>query len=130
MRRRPSPSETWQRAELDARRRAWEEKLALHIRAWGLPEPEREYRFHPTRRWRFDFAWPTFMVAAEVEGVSPAGGRHQHIAGFEADAEKYNAATLAGWKVLRFTQSGVRLGEAIRHIEHALHRASEEKGGV
>lgn len=27
-----------------------------------------EYRFHPTRKWRFDFAIPHIKVAIEIEG--------------------------------------------------------------
>ena len=29
-----------------------------------------EYRFHPTRKWRFDYAWPENKIALEVEGGS------------------------------------------------------------
>lgn len=46
-----------------------EETLAFHLKAAKLPAPEREYRFDPERRWRFDFAWPDQMLA--VEGLSP-----------------------------------------------------------
>ena len=35
-----------------------EETFAAQLKADGFPPFEREYRFHPTRRWRFDFAWP------------------------------------------------------------------------
>jgi hypothetical protein len=45
-----------------------ERLLPLCLRAAGLPEPIREYRFAPSRRWRFDFAWPAAMLAVEVEG--------------------------------------------------------------
>lgn len=38
-----------------------EETLLLQLRALKLPAPEREYRFHPGRRWRFDFAWPSLI---------------------------------------------------------------------
>lgn len=46
-----------------------EEEFAFAWKA-GRYEPEfvREHRFHPTRRWRFDFAWPDEKVALEVEG--------------------------------------------------------------
>ena len=69
----------------------------------GLPEPEREYEFAPPRRWRFDFAWPVGRVAVEVEGIHRAGGgtRHQRGRGFMADAEKYLAAQVLGWVVVR-----------------------------
>jgi very-short-patch-repair endonuclease len=42
--------------------------LALHIRAVGLPEPKREYRFYPKRMWRADFAWPNEKLLVEYEG--------------------------------------------------------------
>lgn len=64
-------------------------------------EPEEEFRFHPTRKWRFDFAYPEQKIAVEVEGGTWVGGRHIHPVGFEKDCEKYNAATAMGWKVFR-----------------------------
>jgi very-short-patch-repair endonuclease len=119
-----SPAEIWAREEAAARRRGLEDRLAQHIKAWGLPTPEREYRFDPVRLWRFDFSWPSFMVAAEVEGLTPQGGRHQRLSGFQRDAEKYTAAALAGWTVLRFTAGMVRSAYAVRAIQTALERAS------
>ena len=71
------------------------------LRSVGLPAPVREHRFHPVRRWRFDYAWPGEKVALEVEGGVWTGGRHTRGAGFVADIEKYNAAVLAGWRVVR-----------------------------
>ena len=66
-----------------------------------IPTPRAEFEFHPTRKWRFDFAWPDHMVALEIEGVTPDGGRHQTIGGFLGDAEKYEAALRLGWTVYR-----------------------------
>jgi len=74
--------------------------LEQHIRLTGLPAPAREYRFHPRRRWRFDFAWPLYKVAVEVDGGIYCRSRHVRGTGFERDAEKRNAAVLAGWRVL------------------------------
>jgi very-short-patch-repair endonuclease len=99
-----------------------EATLALHIRACGLPEPTREFRFHPRRRWRFDFAYPVERLAVEVEGGTWTGGRHSRGEGFESDCHKYNAAALAGWRVLRFTAAMVEDGTAVRQIEEALRR--------
>jgi len=87
------------------------------VRLAGLPEPEREYRFHPTRRWKFDFCWPSKMVAVELEGGTWTGGRHTRPVGFEKDCEKYNEAAIMGWKVLRFTVNMVRSGEALTKTE-------------
>lgn len=89
-----------------------EETLALQIRAYGLPTPEREYKFHPTRRWRFDFAWPAKMLAVEVDGGAWIRGRHSRPEGQMADREKGNAALSEGWRVLRFGAEEVHTGEA------------------
>lgn len=99
---------------------ALETLLESHIAYAGLPKPVREFRFHPSRRWRFDFAWPDRMLAAEVEGGTWVKGRHTTGAGFAKDAEKYNAAALLNWRVLRFTGSMIRSGLAVKSIEHAI----------
>ena len=62
-----------------------------------------EYRFHPERLWRFDYAIPGMMVAIEIEGGVWTIGRHTRGSGFIKDMEKYNAAAIMGWKVLRYT---------------------------
>lgn len=66
-----------------------------------LPAPTTEHRFHPERRWRFDYAWPEQMIALEVEGGAWIGGRHTSGSGFTADLEKYSEAAALGWCVLR-----------------------------
>jgi very-short-patch-repair endonuclease len=68
-----------------------------------LPMPVAEYKFHPTRKWRFDWCWPDQKVALEIEGGVYATGRHTRGKGYENDCRKYNAALLHGWKVLRAT---------------------------
>jgi len=107
------------------------------MRAWKLlskddwPYPKREHQFHPTRKWRFDFAWEAERVAVELEGgvfsfpvtcdfcgrhvyrknkrtqrmerVYAAMGRHTRGAGVHADADKYNAGAALGWRILRYT---------------------------
>lgn len=70
-------------------------------------DPVREYRFDPNRRWRFDFAWPDARVGVEIEGGVWSRGRHTRGSGYQADCDKYNAATLLGWRVLRYTASHV-----------------------
>lgn len=94
------------------------------MRAHGLPTPEREYRFHDVRRWRFDFAWPELRVAVEVDGGTWTAGRHNRGAGFEGDAEKLNAATALGWRVFRYTATRVRSGWAVNEIRVELERAA------
>jgi very-short-patch-repair endonuclease len=103
-----------------------EEVLAFQIRAVGLPEPTREHKFDATgRKWRFDFCWPEHMVAVEVEGAVWSNGRHTRGSGYTKDVEKYNAATLAGWRVYRATADMIESGEAITMVERALGRVPE-----
>lgn len=99
---------------------AIEGMLALHIRAAKLPAPVREFRFDAIRKWRFDFAWPDYMIAAECEGATWTLGRHTSGKGFESDCHKYNHAARDGWKVFRFTSGMVKTGEALQMIEQAL----------
>ena len=89
-----------------------EETFALHCKAYGLT-PEREYRFAPTGRYRFDFAFPEAMIAVEIEGGTWSKGRHTRPKGFEEDCRKYNLAAIFGWRVLRFTSDMVYSAEAI-----------------
>jgi very-short-patch-repair endonuclease len=102
-----------------------ERAFAFQVKAHGLPEPEREYRFLPPRRWRFDFAWPDARVAVEVEGGAFVQGRHTRGIHFERDAEKYSRAAIEGWCVIRATGNHVDSGEAILWLKEALERAKE-----
>ncbi|MGF6444373.1 hypothetical protein [Paraburkholderia youngii] len=110
------------RAESRRAPSAIEEEFALHVRADKLPPPVREYQFDPARKWRFDFCWPERRLAIEVEGGIHSGGRHTRGTGFEQDARKYLAATLAGWSVVRVTGKMVRDGSAIAAVHELLTR--------
>lgn len=61
----------------------------------------REYRFHPERKWRFDYAIEEHRIAIEVEGGIWTGGRHTRGSGFKRDMEKYNSAASMGWRLVR-----------------------------
>lgn len=98
-----------------------EDSLAMQLDAVGM-KFEREYRFHPDRRWRSDFAFEKAKVLVEVEGGHWVAGRHNRGTGFERDMEKYNTATELGWSVLRYTPRMVRTGEALRQIERVVCR--------
>ena len=96
-----------------------EDLFMVHCRANGLI-PEREHRFAPPRRWRFDFAWSERKVAVEVEGGVWTNGRHTRGSGFVKDIEKYNAAAMLGWRVLRFTPGMVKSGKAVEMAQEAI----------
>ena len=80
-------------------------------------EWEREYRFHPVRRWRFDFADTSQKIAIECEGGTWSKGRHTRGSGFEKDCIKYAEAAILGWTVIRVTSSIVYDDRAIDIVE-------------
>jgi hypothetical protein len=73
------------------------------------------------RKWRFDVAMPTTRlwipgshlrienIAIEVEGF----GRHQSMAGFVGDLEKYSEGFAQGWTILRVSRAMIADGTAL-----------------
>ena len=100
--------------------------LEWQMNAVGL-KPEKEYRFHKTRRWRADFGFPEQRVLVEFEGGVYTNGRHTRGRGFEKDCEKYNAAALMGYHVFRFTASMVKDGTAVKIVEQAVENGRQVK---
>jgi very-short-patch-repair endonuclease len=97
-----------------------EETFALHCKAHNL-NPEHEVELIPGRKWRFDFYFRERNLAVEIEGATKYGkSRHSRGEGFENDCRKYNAASLAGFKLLRFTTAMVRSAEAIGMVLEVL----------
>lgn len=78
--------------------------ILAHLDANGITY-ETEYKFHPSRRFRFDIAFPEKKIAIEYEGLVATGrkGGHQTKAGYTANCTKYNLATSLGWRVYRYT---------------------------
>lgn len=110
-----------------------ENALMMQIKAQNLPIPETEYRFaaeyvgtgkglrqrlqqHDLRDWRFDFAWPGYKIAVEVEGGLFINGRHNTGKGYEMDLLKYSKAMRLGWTVYRCGKALIQSGEAIGTI--------------
>lgn len=111
-----------------------EELLSMQMQLLKIDAPVAEYRFvrdivghgvgirsriasSGLGDWRFDFAWVDRKIAVEVEGGTWSGGRHTRGSGFEEDCRKYNAATMHGWTVYRFTGSQVKSGEAVKFVK-------------
>lgn len=93
--------------------------------AMSSPDLEREYRFDPVRRWRFDFAHPSSRVAVEINGNAwhvAGGGRH----GKDDDLAKINRALDLGYLVFQFSPKMVErnpdycVGIVVRNIERRL----------
>lgn len=69
----------------------------------------KEFQFHPTRQWRADYCLPNLKILIELEGgvfgfgkKNSIMGGHNRGKGYIQNLEKYNAATIEGYKVLRY----------------------------
>lgn len=87
----------------------------------------KEYRFHPTRRWRFDYAIPAHKIALEVEGGVWTGGRHTRPQGFLGDVDKYNTATTMGWRVLRTIPDELVSAKTLRMIRETINNTNSNE---
>ncbi len=86
----------------------------------GLPVPYFEYRFHPERKWRFDMAWPNYMVYLECDGGIFIQGRHSQGAAMLKEWEKLNTAAGLGWRILFCQPSEVCMTDTVELIRKAL----------
>jgi len=91
--------------------------LLQEIAEAGFDQPEQQHKFHPTRRWKFDFAWPDRMIAVEVEGGAWIQGRHTRGQGFLNDCEKYNEAVCLGWSMIRIPTDWVGTGAIANYLD-------------
>lgn len=117
----PKKSSSWKRSKLEVKA----EKI---LRKNGLDWFEEEHRFCE-RRWRFDIAFVKEKIALEIEGGIWKGkfGGHTSGKGYTNNCEKYNEATVAGWKVLRVVDQQIDNGDMLRWIKGLLGIA-ETKG--
>lgn len=58
--------------------------------------------------WRFDYAIPDYKFAVEYEGIFSTKSRHTTVSGYTGDTNKYNAAAILGWVVLRYTATNLQ----------------------
>ncbi|QIC64476.1 DUF559 domain-containing protein [Acinetobacter schindleri] len=94
----------------------FEAKLARELKTLKI-DFEQEFYFHPERKWRADFHLIGKKILVEVEGGIWSGGRHTRGRGYIGDMKKYNAATMMGYQVIRFSTDQVKSGHAIQQIE-------------
>ena len=111
-----------------------------------------EHRFDSERMWRFDRAIPFLKIAIEFEGGGFArpvtcnnchrpvmrtlqggrtvpvreGGYHHTGKGVENDQEKFNAAAMQEWLVLRFSPKHIKDGYAVACIIGAIRERSKK----
>lgn len=94
-----------------------------------LTHIEREFRFHPERRWRADVGFPALKILCEYHGGLFMGrkGGHQTVRGARNDWEKSNEAQLLGYLFLQFGPDETRSGEAMNVIARAIESRLEGK---
>ena len=96
-------------------------------RSYLKTECVRELRFHPVRRWRFDYAIPSHKVAIEVEGGVWTQGRNTRPKGFLGDMEKYNTATALGWRILRVTPDTLATTQTLNLIKQTITTTQQDR---
>ena len=79
-----------------------------------------EYRWHQTRKFRADFAWPDHKIILEVEGGLWVSGKHGRGSGIVKDIEKQNEAAAMGWLYLRCQPKELYQTTTINYIKAAL----------
>lgn len=92
-----------------------EKQLHRQLHDAGLTGWQTEYRFHPTRKWRLDVAWPELKFGVEVQGM-----QHRIKGRFGEDIEKQSALLLAGWRCLCVGGTQIRDGTAVKWIVELL----------
>jgi hypothetical protein len=111
-----------------------EAKVASDLAALGLMEGcERQYKFHPERRWLADFAWQGYFgksfwrgIMLEVNGGTYMRGRNRgaHSRGprQRQDYEKWSAASIMGWTLILVDSKDVREGKHVERVLQAMGR--------
>lgn len=94
-----------------------ENTLWSQMKIVGIPEAKRDKEFYPSRKWRFDFCWPSLHIAVECHGFTHTGKGHVSNAGFRIDREKINHAQTQGWRVYEFTSEMIMDGSAVHFLE-------------
>jgi len=96
------------------------------LKARKIPTPTPEFRFHPVRKFRWDWAWPEVRLALEVEGGVWSGGAHGRGTGIVRDMEKSTLAAEEGWRIIRVTPSNLATEATMDSIHRALQWRTTE----
>jgi hypothetical protein len=107
----------------------------------SIPKPWDEYRFAAIATggtgnglrarlkaanlcdWRFDYAWPAYKIALEIEGglwLRRSKSRHFSGRGVIGDMRKYNEAAIMGWLIIRRTPDDATNAECADLIKRAI----------
>lgn len=92
----------------------------LNWQTTGLSMPTPEYRFNPSTKHRFDFAWPKLFLACECEGGVFSNGGHTRGSGYIKNLTKYNIASELGWTMLRYHEVTLEAIEQVARVYRQL----------
>lgn len=85
-----------------------------------------EFKFCPTRRFRFDFAHLETKIGIEINGGVWAKSGHSSGTGLNRDYEKINCATSEGWRMF-ILSGGMITEENIKMIATYIQNCLEIK---
>lgn len=94
-----------------------EQAFATQVRMVGLPDPEREVKLSSEYAHRWDFVWPRYRLAVEINGGIWNVGGHSTGRGILRDMTKLRIATLAGYRSFQFDADAVEDGSAVAAVE-------------
>jgi hypothetical protein len=94
--------------------------------AEGIETPVPEYRFHPTRKWRTDFAFVSARLLLEIDGGLFVNGGHTRGAAREHDFEKDCNALIMGYRVMRVSTGQLKSGLAMTWLKAILATYAEK----
>jgi len=77
----------------------------------------KEFIFHPVRKWRSDFYLPDYNVLLEYEGGTFSRGRHVKGIGYSGDCQKYNETQKLGYRLLRYTVDMIKGDDIYRIVK-------------
>lgn len=95
--------------------------VLAYFKSEKLPASAREFQFHPTRKWRFDFCWPNQKVALEIQGgIWMARGGHNTGVALRKEHEKRNEAARRGWRILYVEPKDLCTLDTVKLIRESL----------
>lgn len=108
---------------------AWPTSSVQPIRQYrfdelGFPDGRTDKHGRPKlRQWKFDFAWPEYRVAVEIQGGMFVAGRHNRGGALAVESEKMRAACKQNWLVLPITTKEItkaRLPDMVAEVLYVL----------
>lgn len=79
-----------------------------------------EYKFHPARRFRLDFAHLPSKTGIEINGGVWVKSKHSSGVGIQRDYEKQLIAASIGWVILPLSAASIQSDAALKLVRQAI----------